>query len=521
MDMTEPVEAVGQTWDAIVVGAGHNGLVAAAYLARAGRRVLVLERRDVIGGAAITEELIPGFRISTASYSLSLLRPDVYNDLELHRHGLRITPKNPQMFVPLPDGRHFFIWRDGERTRSELAAISEKDADALPRWNAFWDDAVTRIRPLVESENPPRLAEVERQLGPELYRMAVAGSAADTVRTFFETPEIQGAFAGQGIIGTSLGPEEAGTAWIMTFHAIGGELSGMDGTWSYVRGGMGSVSHAIAAAAREAGVQIRTDAPVHRIVVEDGRTRGVELADGSIIESPIVLSNATPQRTFADLIGLDLLPEQFAARVRAWRYEGPVVKVNLALSELPSFTVLPGTEPASQHFGTLEIAPSMEYIQQAREDARGTMPSPNPFMEVFLQSATDDSLAPPGKHVLSAFTQYAPSDRGDWATAIKKARDNVVATIASYAPNVPASIIGEDVLGAPELEARIGLTGGDIFHGVIVPEQSFGERFSYRTPIEGVFLCGSGAPPGGGVMGAAGRNAARVVLGEAAAPASS
>ncbi|MGH2830648.1 MAG: phytoene desaturase family protein, partial [Actinomycetota bacterium] len=278
--MTGPV-------DAVVIGAGHNGLVAACYLARAGRRVLVLERRDVVGGAAVTEEIAPGFRLSTASYSLSLLRPDVHRDLDLARHGLVIMPKDPQMFVPLPDGRHFFVWRDGERTRAELARIHGPDAEGHKHWGAFWDAAVSMLRPMVESAEPPALREVERALGPEMYRMAVSGAAADTVRAFFDAPEVQGTFVGQGIIGVAAGPEEPGTAWVMTFHAIGGELCGMDGTWAYVRGGMGGVTRALAAAAEEAGVTVQTGAEVERILVEDGRARGVVLRGGRTVEAPL------------------------------------------------------------------------------------------------------------------------------------------------------------------------------------------------------------------------------------------
>ncbi|MHB8511722.1 MAG: phytoene desaturase family protein [Actinomycetota bacterium] len=499
-------------YDAIIVGAGHNGLVAAAYLARAGRSVLVLERRDVIGGAAVTEQIAPGFRMSSASYSLSLLRPDIYNDLELARHGLVIAPKDPQMFVPLSDGRHFFIWRDAARTRAELEKINPKDAESHARWNAFWDTAISAVRPLIESMTPPSLRDVERMLGPDLFSMAVAGSAADTVRGFFDSPEIQGPLVGQGIIGASMGPEEPGTAWIMTFHALGGELNGMDGTWAYVRGGMGSVSASIAAAAREAGAEIRSSAPVARIVIDANRVRGVELEDGSLIESRCVLSNATPHATFTKLVYSQALPPTFIERVRSWRYDGAVVKVNLALSELPSFKTLPGTDPGPQHFGTWEVAPSIEYIQRAREDARGTSMSPHPFIEAFMQSSVDDSLAPAGKHVLSAFSQYAPDDLKEWEAARKLARDSVVATLASFAPNLENAIVAEDVLGPLELEDRFGLTGGDIFHGAIIPEQSFGERFSYRTPIDGLYLCGAGSSPGGGVMGAAGRNCARTVL---------
>lgn len=501
-----------QKRDAVVIGAGHNGLVAACYLARAGLSVLVLERRPVVGGAAVTEELLPGVRVSAASYALSLLRPDVYRDLELARHGLQFTPKDPQMFVPLPDGRHFFVWRDAARTREELAKIHPPDADAYPRWGRFWEEAVALLRPFVESADPPPPAEVEKQLArrgrPDVWRLAVAGSAAECVEEFFQSDEVRGCMATQGIIGTQASPREPGTAWVMSYHALGGELLGADGTWAWVRGGMGALTRALASAAVEAGVEVRTGTPVEQVLVEGGRAVGVTTA-GGVEPASLILSNADPKRTFLGLIPDGALPSDFLQRVVDWRVDGAVAKVNLVLSELPEFRALPG-RLGDQHRATTEISPSIGYLEKAAADAAAGRFSENPFMEVFCASATDPTLAPPDRHVVSAFTQYAPV--GDWSA--DEALRSVLKTLGRYAPNVPDAVLASQVLGPPELEEQFGLTGGDIFHGALMPEQSFGARFRYRTPLPGLYLCGSGASPGGCVMGAAGRNAARTVLDE-------
>ena len=529
-------------YDAIVVGAGHNGLVAAAYLARAGRSVLVLERRDRVGGAAVTEEIIPGFRVSTASYSLSLLRPDIAADLRLAERGLRLHPKDPQLFVPLPDGRHFFVWRDARRTAEELARIHRPDAEAYGAWTAFWDEAVALLRPLVETDAPPPPAEVAAELTRrgrgDLWRLAVAGSAADLVSAFFSSDEVRGAFASQGIIGTNASPRDPGTAWIMAYHQLGGELNQATGTWAYVEGGMGSVTAALAAAATGEGAQIRTGTPVESVLVDAGRVAGVRTAGGEEIRAPVVLSNADPVRTFLSLCPPGSLEADFEERVRSWRLDAAVVKVNLALRELPDYVAVPGGS-GPQHRGTLEVSPSIDYLHTAWEQAAaGAMPA-RPFMEVFLQTTIDPSLAPPGRHVASVFAQYAPApgagsgagsgpgyprpdggrrgagsgaEGASAGDAHQAALDAVLGTLATYAPNLPGAVVGSQVLLPTDLEERFGLSGGDIFHGSMLPHQCFGARFAYRTPLPGLVLCGSGASPGGCVMGAAGRNAARIVL---------
>lgn len=484
-------------------------------LARAGLRVAVFERRSEVGGACVTEELIPGFRVSSAAYSFSLFRPEIARSLELDRFGLWVYPKEPRMFVPLSGGRHFFVWRDAARTAAEIERIDRRDAEAFPRWNAFWDEVAEHIRPGILGE-PPTMRALEERMGSEMFRLAVTGSAADTVRAFFGSDEVQGAFVGQGIIGTAAGPSAPGTAWVMTYHAFGGELVDGAGTWAYVRGGMGGVTQALLACAREAGVRVDCDASVERILVEEGRACGIALDDGTEIRARAILSNADPKRTYLGLCAPDDLPAEFVARVRALETPGSVIKVNLALDELPDFIARPGTEPGPQHAGTIEISPSIEALDQAWADARDGRVSDRPFMEVFIQSVTDPSLAPPGKHVASCFAQYAPASPNaeDWQAMRESAGDKVIDTLAAYAPNIGGAIKRREVLGPPDLEARFGLTGGNIFHGEIVPGQILADRLSVRAPITGLYLCGSGAHPGGGVSGAPGWNAAHACLGD-------
>jgi phytoene dehydrogenase-like protein len=514
------------TVDAVVVGAGHNGLVAAAYLARGGRSVLVCERRPIVGGACVTEELAPGIRTSSGAYSLSLLVPEIWKELELARRGLEVIPKDPQMFIPLPAGGSLLIWRDPARTLEGLRRFSTAEAGGYERFGRFWDQVVPFLRSYLLGEAPAfdhiRTSAQRAGLG-EIFRLAVESSAAEVVETFFSSDAMRGAFVTQGVIGTARSPREPGTAYVMAHHLFGA-VGGVDGTWGYVRGGMGSVTQAIARAAQEAGALIRTDAPVAEILPGEG----VRLEDGEVIRARAVLSNADPKRTFLRLLPGGAIDVATRRRVEQIDTRGSVVKVNLALSELPDYTAMPGRDRGPQHRGTVEICPSVDYLERAWSQAQAGGVPEAPFMEVFCSSVVDDSLAPPGTHVVSCFSQYAPQVPADeWPALRERAGDAVITTLASYAPNVPGAIVHREVLGPPDLEERFGLTGGNIFHGEIVPGQIFGERplpgwgGGARTPVAGLYLCGAGAHPGGGVMGAPGRNAAMAVLADLAAEDSS
>ena len=509
-------------FDAVVVGAGHNGLVAAAYLARAGRSVLVCERRPILGGACATEEIAAGIRTSSGAYSLSLLRPEIWKELELARRGLQVIPKDPQLFIPLPEGGSLLIWRDRNRTLEGLRRFSPGEADGYERFNRFWDRVVPFLRNFLLSDAPP-LDQVRQQaqrsgIGPE-FQMAVEASAAEVVESFFDTDALRGAFVTQGIIGTASSPREPGTAYVMAHHLFGA-TDGMDGPWGYVRGGMGSVSAAIAEAAVESGAVVRTDAPVAEILPGEG----VRLESGEILRARAILSNADPKRTFLTLVADGAIDEPTRKSIERIDTRGSVVKVNLALSELPDYVAMPGTSVGPQHTGTVEICPSIPYLETAWNQAAAGGISQRPFMEVFCGSAVDDSLAPAGTYVLSCFAQYAPQvEPSAWPALREKAGDAIIETFAQYAPNVGDAIVAREVLGPPDLEERFGLTGGNIFHGEVVPGAIFGERpvagwgGGARTPVPGLYLCGSGAHPGGGVMGAPGRNAAMAVLADLAA----
>ena len=496
-------------YDVVVVGAGHNGLIAASYLARSGLSVVVLEASETIGGATRTEEIAPGFRASSASYAFSLFRPDIYYELDLARHGLRFTPKDPQMFVPLPGGEAFYIWRDARRTVEELVRVHPKDAEGYKAFSKFWDHAASVLRPYVEAVDPPTIGELETQLNHagerEVFELAVAGSAAEVVDAFFYSDCVKGAFAGQGIIGTMAGPRHPGTAWVMAYHFIGGELSGMDGTWSFVHGGMGSVSGALASSAIEAGASIQTGAPVKGLTRDGQRIVGVVLEDGREVGCNAVASSADPFQTYAWLDASEI-SEPEAALLESFKAQGCVVKANLALSELPDFAG--GAGPDARK-GTMEVSRSIDHLESAFEDAAGGRFSEDPFMEVFVQSANDPSLVDGDGDVLSAFTQWAPAGSEGLG-----AKPSIMRALESHLPGISEVVVGEQFLGPAELQDSFRLPNGDIFHGAMLPEQSFGSRFGYRTSVRGLYLCGSGAWPGGGVMGAPGRNCASVIVSE-------
>jgi phytoene dehydrogenase-like protein len=507
----------GDRYDAIVVGSGHNGLISAAYLARAGKRVLVLERREVIGGATVTEEIWPGYKLSTCSYVCNLLLPEVIRDLDLGRHGYDIRPFDPQHFVPFPDGRFLISFLDSTDTKAQILKFSERDVAAYDAYWAMWDRIIARMRPLLMVPSPTE-SEIERAfdgpLGEEDWRTLTEKSIAEVLGDFFESEEVMAPLAVGGVIGTNAGPRARGTTYVKYHHTIG-NLEGHQGAWGFVRGGMGAVAHAIASSAKEHGTEILTNAEVAEIEVQDSAARGVHLRDGRSFEADVILSNADPHRTYLGLVGEEHLPVELVQGLGKLRVKGSVVKVLLALNELPDFVALPGTDIGPQHTGAIIINPSVDYLQEAWEDCADGRPSERPFMEAYIQSATEEGLAPENRHTMSLFCQYAPYDlsEGTWEERRDEIGANIIETFAEYAPNLPGAIEHIQVLGPPDIEERIGITGGNIFHGEILPEGMFGNRpvpgySGYRTPVENLYLCGSGAWPGGAVFGAPGRNCA-------------
>jgi phytoene dehydrogenase-like protein len=522
-----------ERWDAVIVGGGHNGLVAAAYLAGAGRKVLVLERREMVGGCAVTEEVWPGFRVSTAAYLVSLLQERIIRELELERFGYHVDAKDPAFFSPFPDGRWMFMWQDRRKTLEEIAKFSRHDAEVYP----LYEDHLERLSRMVEAllfvtppQFPPRgpgdFLEYVR-LAARVYRLGrrdlvglmkiFTQSAADFLDEWFESEQLKVTLATDAVIGANGGPRSAGTAYILLHHCMGG-VAGHRGLWGFVRGGMGTVSEAIAASARSRGATIRTKAAVERILVRGGEARGVVLAGGEEIEARVVASNLDPHQTFLRLIDPKELDVEFVNAIRHFRTEGTSLKMNLALSGLPEFRAYPGS-PGPQHRATMHICPSVEYVERAWDDAKYGRPSGRPLLELTIPTMYDPSLAPPGKHVMGIFLQYAPYTlrEGTWDELREPYGARILELIEEYAPNIRSIVIDSQVLTPLDLERRFGLTGGNIFHGEMSLDQMFFMRpvagwARYGTPVRRLYLCGSGAHPGGGVIGAPGYNAARRIL---------
>ena len=522
-------------WDAIIAGGGHNGLVTAAYLARAGRKVLVLERREMVGGCSVTEELWPGYRVSTGAYLSSLLQEKLVRELELARFGYQVEPKEPPFFSPFPDGRYLFMWQDAARTHAEMAKFSPRDAARL----GAYEDHVERLARVAESlllEAPPPFppaglfdladyvkfaARLRGLPARDIYALVriFTQSASDFLDDWFESPEIKVTLATDGVIGANGGPRSPGTAYVLLHHCMGG-VGGRRGVWGFVRGGMGAIPEAIAASARASGATIRTSASVAKILVENGRAVGVVLAGtGEEIRARLVASNLDPKVTFLKLLDRRDLPDEFTAQVERFRCEGTSCKINLALNGLPDFRCLPGT-PGPQHRATMHLCPSIDYVERAWDDAKYGRPSQEPLLEMTVPTMYDPSLAPPGRHVMGIFLQYAPySLRGPetWDDLREPFAERVLDVIAQYAPNIRSIIEHRQILTPLDLERRFGISGGNIFHGEMSLDQMFVMRpvpgwARYQTPIEGLYLCGSGTHPGGGVMGAPGYNAARRIL---------
>ncbi len=522
-------------YDAIVIGGGHNGLVCAAYLGRAGRRVLVLERREILGGCCITEEIWPGYKVSTAAYVNSLLRPEIIRDLELKKHGFEMLPRSPSSFTPFPDGRHLTMGPDRAMTCREIAKFSKKDAENYPKYEAMLEEVAGFLEPLLVQTPPDpwggigdqyklaKLAWKFRRMGRKVGVEAIeilSGAAKPILDRWFESDELKATIATDAVIGAFSAPSMPGTAYVL-FHHVMGECDGAKGVWGYVRGGMGMISQSIADAARQHKVEIRTNAEVTRILVKDGKAIGVVLKDGSEIRSKRVISNADANVTFLKLIDPKDLTDDFKTAIRRIDYSSATVKINVALSEPPQFRCLPGTGVGPQHHGTIHICPSTEYIERAYDDAKYGQWSKNPMLECTMATALDNTLAPPGKHILSMFVQYAPYHlKGTtWEVEKDKFADRCFDILNDYAPNFKSSVIDRLVIPPPDMERLWGITGGNIMQGSMGLSSMFSLRpvsgfANYRTPIKGLYMCGAATHPGGGVMGACGWNAAREILKE-------
>lgn len=515
--------------DVVVIGGGHNGLACAAYLARAGLDVLVLERRDILGGAAATEEPWPGYRVSSGSYVVSLLSPEIIEELKLKRFGYEVSLITPDYFAPFPDGSSLTLWGDLERDVENIARFSKKDADAFYEFDRYFERIAPMLKQL-EFVIPPnlRIGDLPRWLAlagrfrhwsgrdiAEIIRLFTI-SAADLLQEWFEDDRVKGALATQAVIGAWHGPMSPGSAYVLVHHWVG-EIDGQAGAWGWVHGGMGGVSAAIAKAAMAAGADIRTSAEVSRVTIREGRATGVELEDGTTIRAKRVVSNAHPVTTYLDLVGEAHLPEDVVRSVKRYRTKSGSVKVNVALGELPEFPSW--DQEGNLHQGMVAISPSVEYLERAWDDAKYGRPSRHPYVEAMFPTAHEPGLAPEGKHIVLAFTQFAPYElkEGSWDTERERYGKTVIRTLGEFAPNLEGAVEHIEVLAPPDIEARFGLVGGNIFQGEMGPDQMFSLRpipgyGDYRSPVEGLYLCGGGTHPGGGVMAVPGRNAAAVVL---------
>jgi phytoene dehydrogenase-like protein len=523
--------------DVVIVGGGHNGLVCAAYLAAAGLKVTVLERRGVVGGAAVTEEFHPGFRNSVAAYTVSLLNPKVIRDLDLARHGLRVVERRLANFLPLDESQYLKI--GAGKTEREVAKFSARDAGRLSAYAVRLEAIADVLRDMV-LETPPnvtaggwlaalpellrsarlgkRIAKLDMPMRRELLDLFVK-SAGDYLDAWFESAPIKAAYGFDGIVGNYASPYAAGSGYVLLHHVFG-EVNGKKGAWGHAIGGMGAISQAMAKAAAERGVDIRVASPVREVMTESGRVTGVVTGSGEVVTARCVVSNLNPKLLYGSLIDPGALPQDFRERIGHWRCGSGTFRMNVALSELPDFKVLPGRTPAEHHSSGIIMAPSLAYMDQAYLDAKAGGWSKQPIVEMLIPSTLDDSLAPPGQHVASLFCQHvAPAlpNGASWDDHREQVADVMIDLVNSHAPNFKASVLGRQIMSPLDLERTFGLIGGDIFHGALSLDQMFSARpmlghGDYRGPLKGLYMCGSGTHPGGGVTGAPGHNAAREII---------
>ena len=532
-------------FDCVIIGGGHNGLIAAAYLARAGKSVCVLERRHLLGGCSVSEPLWPGYKVSTASYVVSLLLPEIINELKLKQNGLKILPRNPSSFTPMADGRHLLLGPDQSENQKQIAKFSQRDADAFPRYEKMLALVAEHLEPILNESSPDllplprswrrsklgkklrdmrkgmRLFKALKAFGnqmPEALELLTA-AARPILERWFETEVLKATLATDAVIGAFASISSPGTAYVLLHHVMG-TAGGARGVWGYIEGGMGGLADSVEKVCDQLGVTIVREAEVDKIEVDNNRARAVTLTDGRTYEAKVVASSVDCNLTFNKFVDRNHLPVEFHDAINRIDYSSASAKINIAVGEAPNFTCLPGTEVGPQHKGTMHIGETIDWVERAYDDAKYGMPSERPILELTMPTSVDRTIAPDGKHILSMFVQYAPynlKDGVNWDDIKEDFGIRCIELLGEYAPNVPNSVEHLQVLSPVDLERTFGLTGGNIFQGAMHLHQLHMLRpvpgwSDHRTPIEGLYMCGAASHPGGGVMGACGRNAAIEIL---------